>query len=311
MRRLLGLALTALVAASFVVVPPARADQGSSSNRSDTDFNATVALTLTNPGQSYSDAQGNRYLQGLVFTGPLSGWPVTGTLRLDANVAFQAGATTGEIDGNYVISDGGGNSFRGDLAETRVQESPSGLLVAARLNIEGGTGIFDDARGSARIAGMLPNLGATATAAALGPTFGVQQLAYGAPWAPSPLQFAGQPQYGVAPSAVALGPVAANGLTPTAFTPLLMDPSQPTLAVSGHVTLTSSPTTNALRNHTLGTLIPNSQVQLQSIQWNPDAQRAFQEAIRYFLNADDNDHRTRVRSDSNNSRGRGNGNKRD
>jgi hypothetical protein len=302
MRSFLALALTAFVVGSFVVVTPARADHGSSSNRSDTDFNATVALTLANPGQSYSDAQGNRYLQGLVYTGQLSGWPVTGTLRIDANVSFQAGSTTGEIDGSYVISDGGANSFRGDLSETRVQESANGLLVAARMNIEGGTGLFDDARGSARIAGILPSLAVTAAASNL--NLGVQPVAYGPPWSPGPLQFigpgqvagpaqfAGQPQYGVLQNAI---------------TPWQVDPNQPTLAISGHIAMKSSATTNALRSLSASGQFPNTQ--LQSVPLSQEAQRAFQEAVRYFLSADDNDHsRARSRSNDNNrgnNRGRG------
>jgi hypothetical protein len=292
-RRLVTLAFTALVVGSFVVVPSARADHAASSNRVDTDFNATIALTLANPGQSYSDPQGNRYLQGLVFTGPLSGWPVTGTLRIDANLSFQAGSTTGELDGSYVISDGAASSFRGDLSETRVQESTNGLLVAARMNIEGGTGMFDDARGSARIAGILPSLGVTT--ASLNPNLGVQQLAYGAPWGPGPLQFAAPPQFAGQPQ---------FGAFQSAITPWQADPNQPTLAISGHITLNSSLGSTALRHQSLPSYVPNSQ--LQNVQWNQDTQRAFQEAVRYFLNSDDDDrHRARSRgNDSKRSRGR-------
>jgi hypothetical protein len=199
MRKMLALALSALILGSMAVVPLAQAE----SSKTETDFNAVVAVSLANPGQFFADAAGNRYYQGLVYTGQLTGWPVTGTLRIDANVAFEGGSTTGQIDGSYVISDSMGSSFHGDLKETRVQESANGLLISARLDVDGGTGLFDDARGHAQIAGNLPTLGVNA--AAFGPAFG-------------------QPGFG-------------------AFTanPWQINPNQPTLALSGTIRLDDTP----------------------------------------------------------------------
>lgn len=145
--------VAALIAGSIALVPSARAD---SADRIDTELHGTATLTLANPGQLFTDAEGNRYFHGLVYSGQLTGWPVSGTLRIDANITFPAGSLRGEIDGSFVISDGAGSALHGDLSESRVQQGPSGLLIAARLHIEGGTGLFDDARGSVRIAGSLP-----------------------------------------------------------------------------------------------------------------------------------------------------------
>jgi hypothetical protein len=205
MTRILAFALGALILSSVAVAPLAHAE----SSMLETDFNGTVPVTLTSPGQFFTDAAANRYYQGLVYTGQLTGWPVTGTLRIDANIAFEGGSTTGQIDGSYVISDGSGNTFHGDLSESRVQETANGLLIAARLNVEGGTGLFDDAQGSARIAGNLPTLGVSATA--FNPAFGQPGF--------------GQPMFGSFPNS-----------------PWQINPAQPTLAISGTLALNQTPT---------------------------------------------------------------------
>ncbi len=304
MRRIFALTLAALIVIMLIIVPQANAE----SSTLETDFNATVAVTLANPGQFFSDAEGNRYYQGLVYTGQLSGWPVTGTLRIDANVAFNAGSSTGQLDGSYVISDNSGNSFHGDLAETQVQETPNGLLVSARLNIEGGTGLFDGARGRARVAGILPMLGVTAAAfgqPAFGqPAFG--QAPFGQPYA-NGLYPPAQPAFGAYPSAV---------------NPFPINPAQPTLAISGTLALDQSPD--------LGFWWNQPQVHDHHFNFrNPDVQRQFREAIRDFFAVNNNDNVRRGngwgdrnhehigsqgnddRHENRNSRGRGRGHDKD
>ncbi len=254
MRRLATLVLSTLMLASMAVVPLAQAE----SSATETDFNATVNVTLTSPGQFFNDGAGNRYYQGLVYTGQLSGSPVSGTLRIDANVSFEAGSSTGQIDGSYVISDGSGNSFHGDLSESRVQESGNGLLIAARLNIEGGTGLFNDATGNARIAGNLPMLGVSATA--FNPAFG--QQAFGQPYAAG--------TWGMQAGANGL----ANG------NPWQLNPNQPMLAISGTLALNESPNLGSLWNQN-----PNNQFNFG----NRDNQQQFRDAIRDFnFNANNN-----------------------
>jgi hypothetical protein len=286
MPRIFALALVALITGSLALAPAAPAEASSSV---DTDFNATVSMTVANPGQSFSDAEGNRYYQGVVFTGQLTGWPITGTLRIDANISFQAGSSSGELDGSYVISDGT-NSFRGDLAESRVQETGTGMAIRARMNIEGGTGLFDDARGNARVAGVLPSPGLTA--AAFGPTAFNPSFSFAPGFNPQAYGFNGlvpNQQFGAFPNA--------------AVAPWQVNPAQAMLLISGTLSLHHNSNSNAFWNQNFPVFPNNSQ--FQDLHSNPAAQRALRNAIRDFLDNDDN--RFRINRGDNN---RGNNNNR-
>jgi hypothetical protein len=277
MPRIFALVLVALITGSLALVPAAPAE---ASNTVETDFNATASMAVASPGQPFADAEGNRYFQGVVYTGQLSGWPVTGTLRIDANIAFQAGSSSGEIDGSYVITDGSGNSFRGDLSESRVQETGSGLALRARLNIEGGTGMFDDARGNARIAGVLPSLGPSPAAfGSFNPSFN-----FAPGFNPQALGFNGlipNQQFGAFPNQQ-------FGAFPNAgVNPWQVSSAQPTLLISGTLSVNPEFNTNAWWNQSFPTF-PGA-TNFQDLQSNPAALRAFRNALRDFLDDDDND----------------------
>jgi hypothetical protein len=269
MPRIFALALVALITGSLALAPATPAE---ASNNLETDFNASATMTVANPGQPYADAEGNRFFQGVVYTGQLSGWPVTGTLRIDANLAFQAGSSSGEIDGSYVISDASGNTFRGDLSESRVQETGNGLALRARLNIEGGTGMFDDARGNARIAGVLPSLGPPPAAfGSFNPSF-----SFAPAFNPQAFGFTGlipNQQFGAFPNA--------------AVAPWQVSATQPTLLISGTLSVNPDFGASAWWNQSFPAF-PGA-TSFYDLQSNPAATRALRNALRDFLDDDDHD----------------------
>src|SRR5438270_12933645 len=57
-----------------------------------TDFSAILMTKNYIPGQLYDDAQGNRYYQGSVCTGQVTGWPLRGSLRHAAYGSLPGGA---------------------------------------------------------------------------------------------------------------------------------------------------------------------------------------------------------------------------
>ena len=184
----------ALLAALLILVAPSAAGPASADDRS-VDFSVTLVTTNYTPGQLFSDGLGNQYFQGSTFTGQASGWPFNGTFRLDANISIPAGASSGDLDGAFVLSDSSGSTIHGDIENGRIGNLGTGqTAVDARVRFDGGTGFLDGASGRARLTGTVP-LGSQPMT--LSAPFGQPQVLYSPTGGQVPVLFSpnGQPQF--------------------------------------------------------------------------------------------------------------------
>src|SRR5439155_9075252 len=107
------LAAIGLLLGSLLVGPCALAQQSPYLSSVQGAVNETATIGSFTGGQSFSDAFGNTLSVGSIYTGQISGAPITGSFRFDGDFQRPAGSAAGEFHGTFVASDGAGNSMYG------------------------------------------------------------------------------------------------------------------------------------------------------------------------------------------------------
>ena len=142
--------LISLLLSSFLFAPSARAQQVLTGV-----VNETATIGSYTPGQFFTDPLGNSLAVGSVYTGQISGSPITGSFRFDGDFQRSAGSALGEFHGSFVAADAAGNTLYGTVAGTEVTDALGNATLTGRFDIEGGTGLFVQAEGTGQLSGLL------------------------------------------------------------------------------------------------------------------------------------------------------------
>jgi hypothetical protein len=152
-RLLYGLPAAISLLLSSLVAPAALAQQSPFPLQGAVTQTATISSFT--PGPAFTDALGNTLLVGSVYTGPISGTPITGSFRFDGDFQHAAGAAVGEFHGSFVASDGVGNALYGLADGSEVLDALGNASLRGRFEIQGGTGLYVNATGGGQLSGLL------------------------------------------------------------------------------------------------------------------------------------------------------------
>lgn len=160
MPKLLTLGASLAVLGAFAVAPAALADSTPPASAS---FQEVATSSAYTQGQEFTDSAGNRYYQDSIYTGSVTGSPINGSFRLDANFFYPAGSSSGSIDGSFVESDGSGNAIFGELSGMVTFATSGQATDSGRFEVLGGTGTYLHARGRGSFSGSVTNSGQSVT----------------------------------------------------------------------------------------------------------------------------------------------------